>query len=112
MTFYDSVSGKPLFAAPKVRSMQQFKDCMIENGWPIFHEDEVQLGLIIVHRSLVMKYLRFMQLIWENIDLIDGEILVSKDGTYLGRRLNDSRWNNFKSRWNISSIAGRPISKV
>ena len=42
ITFYDSVSGRPLFIAPGVgRSLQSFLDESSSHGWPSFRDDEV-----------------------------------------------------------------------
>merc|ERR1712131_419563 len=41
ITFYDSVSGKPLFIAPKGRSYEEFLDESIAHGWPSFRDEEV-----------------------------------------------------------------------
>ena len=64
ITFYDSVTGKPLFVAPRGRTMDEFKKESRSHGWPSFRDDEV---------------------VWENMRcLADGES-VSVDGTHLGR---------------------------
>jgi len=39
-TFYDSVCGRPLFVAPKGRSLQDFTAEMSAHGWPSFREEE------------------------------------------------------------------------
>ena len=41
ITFYDSVTGRPLFEAPKGRSWQDFHRESTVNGWLSFEEDEV-----------------------------------------------------------------------
>ena len=41
VTFYDSVSGKPLFKAPIGRSAEQFIKESRVHGWPSFREQEV-----------------------------------------------------------------------
>jgi hypothetical protein len=64
ITFYDSVTGKPLFIAPRGRSMDEFKKESRSHGWPSFRDEEV---------------------VWENMRcLADGES-VSVDGTHLGK---------------------------
>lgn len=40
-TFYDSVTGKPLFRSPVGRSFEQWKDESMVHGWPSFRDDEV-----------------------------------------------------------------------
>ena len=41
VTFYDSVSGKPLFKAPVNRSTDEFIAESKVHGWPSFRDDEV-----------------------------------------------------------------------
>jgi hypothetical protein len=41
ITFYDSVTGKPLFQAPIGRSAQEFIDESRIHGWPSFRDQEV-----------------------------------------------------------------------
>lgn len=43
ITFYDSVTGKPLFIAPRGRDINEFKESVLANGWPVFNEEEVSL---------------------------------------------------------------------
>ena len=63
ITFYDSVTGKPLFIAPRGRTMEEFKKESRSHGWPSFRDEEV---------------------VWDNMRcLADGES-VSVDGTHLG----------------------------
>ena len=40
-TFYDSVTGKPLFKAPVGRSFDEFKAESAVHGWPSFRDSEV-----------------------------------------------------------------------
>lgn len=40
-TFYDSVSGKPLFVAPKGRTFEEFVTESKSHGWPSFRDAEV-----------------------------------------------------------------------
>lgn len=42
ITFYDSVSGVPLFVAPKGRTFQEFVDESKSHGWPSFRDQEVR----------------------------------------------------------------------
>ena len=63
-TFYDSVTGKPLFVAPRGRSFEDFKRESTYHGWPSFRDDEV---------------------VWENVRCLgDGET-VSLTGNILSR---------------------------
>ena len=64
ITFYDSVTGKPLFVAPIDRSPEQFIQESKVHGWPSFRDQEV---------------------VWENVRVLknSGET-VSVDGTHLG----------------------------
>jgi hypothetical protein len=41
VTFYDSVSGKPLFVAPRGRSWEEFEKESKAHGWPSFRDEEV-----------------------------------------------------------------------
>lgn len=65
ITFYDSVTGKPLFVAPVGRSQQEFLAESRVHGWPSFRDEEV---------------------VWENVRVLrrSGET-VSVDGTHLGK---------------------------
>jgi peptide methionine sulfoxide reductase MsrB len=83
--FCDSVTGKPLFVAPRGRSWREFLSESEEHGWPSFRDDEV---------------------VWEHVRVLpDGET-VSVDGTHLGHNIPDE----FGSRYciNLVSIAGEP----
>ena len=74
ITFYDSNTGKPLFVAPKGRSMEDFLKESGSHGWPSFRDEEV---------------------VWENVRCLpDGES-VSVDGTHLGHNLPDSSGNRY-----------------
>jgi hypothetical protein len=39
--FYDSVTGKPLFVAPRGRSFEEFRKESVAHGWPSFRDEEV-----------------------------------------------------------------------
>ena len=83
--FYDSVTGKPLFEAPKGRTWSDFhRECTV-HGWPSFRDDEVVVENVRV--------------------LADGEV-VSLAGTHLGFNLPNGRGNRY--RINVVSIAGKP----
>ena len=73
-TYYDSVTGKPLFIAPRGRSFDEFIKESKAHGWPSFRDEEV---------------------VWENMRCLkDGEA-VSVDGTHLGHNLPDRNGNRF-----------------
>jgi hypothetical protein len=40
-TFYDSVTGRPLFIAPRGRSWEEFEAESRSHGWPSFRDQEV-----------------------------------------------------------------------
>jgi len=86
-TYYDSVTGKPLFRAPIGRSMDEFLAESNVHGWPSFRDQEV---------------------VWENTRVLrDGET-VSTTGTHLGHNLPDRNGNRYCI--NLISIAGRPVA--
>jgi hypothetical protein len=88
ITFYDSVTGKPLFVAPIGRSVEDLLTESEIHGWPSFRDSEV---------------------VWENVRVLrnSGET-VSIDGTHLGHNLPDRKGNRYCI--NLVSIAGRPGS--
>lgn len=88
VTFYDSVSGKPLFVAPKGRSVDDFIEESKVHGWPSFRDEEV---------------------VWESVRVLrsSGET-VSTVGTHLGHNLPDRNGNRYCI--NLVSIAGSPTS--
>lgn len=88
LTFYDSVTGKPLFHAPRGRTWKEFVNESKRHGWPSFRDDEVNWE--------VVRCLRF------------GET-VSLDGTHLGHNIPDRHGNRYCI--NLVSIAGRPIDE-
>ena len=85
LTYYDSVSGKPLFEAPKGRTMEHFMQESRAHGWPSFRDDEV---------------------VWENMRCLPNGEAVSVDGTHLGHNLPDGSGNRYCI--NLVSIAGYP----
>jgi len=85
ITYYDSVTGKPLFLAPRGRSMADFKKESVAHGWPSFRDEEV---------------------IWENVRCLPNGEAVSMDGTHLGHNLPDGKGNRYCI--NIVSAAGNP----
>ncbi|CAK9009703.1 unnamed protein product [Durusdinium trenchii] len=84
-TFYDSVSGKPLFVAPKGRTWKEFEKESFVHGWPSFRDEEV---------------------IWENVRCLPGGECVSIDGTHLGHNIPDFQGNRYCI--NLVSVAGNP----
>lgn len=84
-TYYDSVTGKPLFEAPIGRSFDEFVAESNVHGWPSFRDQEV---------------------VWDNVRaLSDGE-MVSLSGTHLGHNLPDKAGNRYCI--NLVSVAGNP----
>jgi peptide methionine sulfoxide reductase MsrB len=84
-TFYDSVTGKPLFYAGKERSWEVFVKESKSHGWPSFRDSEVN---------------------WDYVRVLpDGEC-VSVDGTHLGHNLPDRSGNRYCI--NLVSVAGLP----
>lgn len=84
-TFYDSVTGKPLFIAPKGRTFEEFQKESSDHGWPSFRDEEV---------------------VWENMRCLPNGESVSLDGTHLGHNLPDKKGNRYCI--NLVSVAGRP----
>ena len=86
-TYFDSVTGVPLFKAPIGRSFDEFVAESNVHGWPSFRDEEV---------------------VWENVrSLSDGE-MVSLSGTHLGHNLPDRTGNRYCI--NLVSIAGNPAT--
>jgi len=52
-TFYDPVSGKPLFAAPQGRTFEEWKAESVEHGWPSFRDAEVVPDAIEIRENVV-----------------------------------------------------------
>ena len=86
ITFYDSVSGKPLFIAPRGRSWAEFVRESRSHGWPSFRDQEV---------------------VKENVRVLDDGEAVSVDGTHLGHNLPDRSGNRYCI--NLVSGAGNPV---
>ena len=86
ITYYDSVTGKPLFIAPRGRSVQAFMKESKSHGWPSFRDEEV---------------------VWENVRCLSNRESVSIDGTHLGHNLPDSKGNRYCI--NLACVAGNPI---
>eukprot|EP00955_Chlamydomonas_euryale_P114033 366248-Chlamydomonas_euryale.AAC.6 len=85
VTFYDSVTGRPLFIAPRGRTWEEFEAESRSHGWPSFRDEEV---------------------VWDDVRVLpDGES-VSLAGTHLGHNLPDKKGNRYCI--NLVSVAGRP----
>ena len=85
ITFYDSNTGKPLFQAPRGRTMDEFLKESYAHGWPSFRDDEVN---------------------WENVRCLANGEAVSLAGTHLGHNLPDRKGNRYCI--NLVSVAGKP----
>jgi peptide methionine sulfoxide reductase MsrB len=85
VTFYDSVTGKPLFVAPIGRSAQDFINESRVHGWPSFRDAEV---------------------VWDNVRILENGETISTAGSHLGHNLPDAKGNRYCI--NLVSIAGRP----
>lgn len=90
LAYYDSVTGKPLFVAPRNRSKEDFLAESRVHGWPSFRDDEV---------------------VWDNVRVLrnSGET-VSVDGTHLGHNLPDTKGNRYCI--NLVSVAGKDSSQA
>ena len=85
-TFFDSVTGKPLFIAPRGRTFAEFEAESRSHGWPSFRDAEV---------------------VWDDVRVLpDGEA-VSLAGTHLGHNLPDRAGNRYCI--NLCSVAGKPL---
>lgn len=89
VTFYDSVTGQPLFVAPVGRTAQQLLAESERHGWPSFRDSEV---------------------VWDNVRILPNGETVSVWGTHLGHNLPDSKGNRYCI--NLVSIAGRPAEQA
>lgn len=87
-TYFDSVTGKPLFIAPRGRTFEEFQKESKSHGWPSFRDEEV---------------------VWENVRCLSNGEAVSVDGTHLGHNLPDRSGNRYCI--NLVSVAGSPDSK-
>mmetsp|Transcript_16298 Transcript_16298/g.41679 ORF Transcript_16298/g.41679 Transcript_16298/m.41679 type:complete len:207 (-) Transcript_16298:1574-2194(-) len=86
-TFYDSVTGLPLFTAPIGRTFEEFERESRKHGWPSFRDQEVH---------------------WENMRCLKNGEAVSLAGTHLGHNLPDRNGNRYCI--NLVSVAGRPMA--
>eukprot|EP00658_Telonema_sp_P-2_P039347 TRINITY_DN28159_c0_g1_i2.p1 TRINITY_DN28159_c0_g1~~TRINITY_DN28159_c0_g1_i2.p1 ORF type:complete len:240 (-),score=48.31 TRINITY_DN28159_c0_g1_i2:287-1006(-) len=87
ITFYDTISRKPLFIAPRGRSFEDFVAESQGHGWPSFRDQE---------------------LVTENVRVLPNGETVSVDGTHLGHNLPDSKGNRYCI--NLVSVAGQAPS--
>jgi len=85
ITFFDSNSGKPLFIAPRGRSMADFIAESSQHGWPSFRDEEV---------------------VWENVRCLPGGEAVSVDGTHLGDNIPDRKGSRYCI--DLLCISGNP----
>jgi len=88
LTFYDSVTGKALFVAPRGRSWSDFVTESRAHGWPSFRDAEV---------------------VKTNVRVLENGETVSVDGTHLGHNIPDSAGNRYCI--NLVSVAGHPGSE-
>lgn len=88
VSFYDSVSRKLLFVAPRGRSFKEWEKESRAHGWPSFRDAEV---------------------VWDDVRVLPstGEC-VSLAGTHLGHNLPDKKGNRYCI--NLVSIAAEPRS--
>ena len=86
ITYYDSVTGKPLFIAPRGRTAEELITESRKHGWPSFRDEEV---------------------VWENMRCLPNGESVSVDGTHLGHNLPSSDGRN-RYCINLVSCAGNP----
>mmetsp|Transcript_2314 Transcript_2314/g.4915 ORF Transcript_2314/g.4915 Transcript_2314/m.4915 type:complete len:182 (+) Transcript_2314:80-625(+) len=85
ITFYDSNTGKPLFYAPRGRTMEQFLLESRNHGWPSFRDEETN---------------------WDYVRVLPNGETVSVDGTHLGHNLPDKKGSRYCI--NLVCVAGRP----
>ena len=87
--YYDSVTSKPLFVAPIVRSWKEFLLETEEHGWPSFRDDEV---------------------VWENVRVLSDGECVSVDGSHLGHSIPDEQGSRYCI--NLVSVSGLPRQRL
>jgi len=85
-TFYDSVSGEPLFIAPRGRTQEDFENDTTEHGWPSFRPDELIKSNVFTDK--------------------DGFVYAKSSGAHLGSYLPDAQG----PRWclDLVCLAGNP----
>ena len=87
INFYDSVSGKLLFVAPRGRTAAEFLAESKAHGWPSFRNEEV---------------------VAETVRVLDNGETVSTGGTHLGHNLPDGKGDRYCI--NLVCVAGSPSS--
>ena len=89
MTYFDSVTGKPLFIAPQNRTFKEFLQESQAHGWLTFRDDEV---------------------VWENVRCLKNGEVVSLAGTHLGHNRPDGDPIRPVNRYSINlvTISGSP----
>ena len=102
-TYYDSVTGLPLFRAPIGRTFDEFLEESKGHGWPSFRDEEVihdAYSYILYIRKLYSYILThthtYWQVIWDNVRAIRGGEMVSLAGTHLGHNLPDWQGNRLQ----------------
>jgi hypothetical protein len=60
ITFYDTVTGKPLFVAPKGRSWASFVKESKAHGWPSFRDAEVVTDNVRVRSIFLQQHFEFL----------------------------------------------------
>ena len=90
VSFYDSVTQKLLFVAPRGRSFKAWEKESRAHGWPSFRDEEV---------------------VWDEVRVLpDSGECVSLEGTHLGHNLPDKHGNRYCI--NLVSIAAEPPSSA
>ena len=84
--YFDAVTGKRLFMAPKGRQMSAFLEESRSHGWPSFRDEEVD---------------------WDNVRCTADWEAVSVDGTHLGHNVPDSKGNRYCI--NLVCVSGNPV---
>jgi len=84
-TYYDCITGKPLFRAPIGRTFEEFLKESKAHGWPSFRDEEV---------------------IWDDVRCLSNGETVSLAGNHLGHNLPDRKGNRYCI--NLVSVAGTP----
>lgn len=88
ITFSDSNTGKPLFWAPRGRTMDEFLTESKNHGWPSFRDQEVN---------------------WDVVRVLPNGETVSLDGTHLGHNLPDRKGSRYCI--NLVCVAGNPTNQ-
>ena len=86
ITYYDSVTEKPLFIAPRGRTVQEFIKESKAHGWPSLRDEEV---------------------VWDTVRCLPNGEAITVDGTHLGHNLPDNKGNRYCI--NLVCMAGNPV---